>query len=89
MSALFRRLRKAPPTPAPPADVVDFECNLCGHQNRGIPRAEVANREFQSCAACRSSLRMRALMYWLAMEVHGEARPFRNFPWTSPSRGWA
>ncbi len=61
-------------------DTVDFVCNVCGHKNLGVPLVHVQNREFQSCAACRSSLRMRSVMYALSMELFGKALTLPEFP---------
>lgn len=80
MSAFFRRMLRAPSSSPAGPDVVDFACNLCGHENRGVARAQVENREFQSCASCRSSLRMRSLMYWLSVELHGKPLALPEFP---------
>lgn len=73
------------PVPAPieatqPPEIVDFTCNVCGQQNFGRPLIEVQNREFQSCVYCRSSLRMRSVMYALSMELYGRALPVPDFP---------
>ena len=59
---------------------VDFLCNVCGRRNHGVPRDQVENREFQSCAHCHSSLRMRSLMYALATELFGSPRVLPAFP---------
>lgn len=79
------------PTPAPvqpPAGpVVDFTCNLCGHENRAVPLAAVENRETQSCGRCGSSLRMRSLMYLLSMELFGRALTLPQFPVDRTIRG--
>jgi hypothetical protein len=66
---------------------VDFVCNVCGKDNRGRTRAEVQDREFKSCIGCGSSLRMRSLMYWLSMELFGEALPVPRFPVDKSIRG--
>jgi hypothetical protein len=67
---------------APPlsAETVDFVCNVCGQQNRSVPLEHVQNRECQSCAHCRSSLRMRSVMYALAMELFGKPLVLPEFP---------
>ncbi len=52
---------------------VDFVCNICGKQNCNVLLGYVENREYQSCGHCKSSLRMRSVMYALSMELFGEA----------------
>lgn len=59
-------------TPGAPVATVDFLCNICGGQNAAVPLLHVQNREYQSCAYCRSSLRMRSVMYALTMEIYGK-----------------
>ena len=66
---------------------VDFLCNVCGRRNHGVPREQAENREFQSCAHCRSSLRMRSLMYALATELFGSPRVLPAFPIDKSIRG--
>lgn len=80
-SALRRTLapRTLPTAPAA-ADTVDFRCNLCGHENHAVLRGLVENRETQTCGACGSSLRMRALMHLLATELYGKAVDLPDFP---------
>jgi hypothetical protein len=60
--------------------VVDFVCNVCGKQNHDVPLVHVQNREFQSCGHCRSSLRMRSVMYALSMELYGHPVALPEFP---------
>ncbi len=59
---------------------VDFTCNVCGRDNRAAPLEQVENRECPSCAGCGSSLRMRSLMYILAVELFGQPRILPDFP---------
>ena len=66
---------------------VDFLCNLCGRRNHGVPRDHAENREFQSCAGCHSSLRMRSLMYIVGVELFGSARVLPAFPVDKAIRG--
>jgi len=78
-----RRAIMAPPVAvAPPAapQTVDFLCNVCGLENRAIPLEQVQNREFQSCVHCRSSLRMRAGMHALSLELFGKPLVLPAFP---------
>ncbi len=66
---------------------VDFLCNICGRRNFGVPREQAENREYQSCAHCRSSLRMRSLMYLLSTELFGSPRALGAFPRDKSIRG--
>jgi hypothetical protein len=59
---------------------VDFTCNVCGHHNIAVPLANVQDREGQSCRGCRSSLRMRSVIYALSMELFGKALVLPDFP---------
>lgn len=66
---------------------VDFLCNVCGRRNHGVPLHQVQDREGQSCAACHASLRMRALMYILGVELFGSPRALPAFPVDKSIRG--
>jgi len=66
---------------------VDFLCNVCGCRSFGVPREQAENREFQSCQHCRSSLRMRSLMYLLGAELFGSPRALLAFPTDKSIRG--
>ena len=66
---------------------VDFLCNICGRRNLGVPREQAGNREYQSCEHCRSSLRMRSLMYLLGTELFGSPRALGAFPFDKRIRG--
>jgi SAM-dependent methyltransferase len=52
-----------------------------------VPREQAENREFQSCGHCRSSLRMRSLMYLLGAELFGSPRALIAFPIDKSIRG--
>ena len=65
----------------------DFTCIVCGHRNHEVPLPQVQNREFQSCAHCRSSLRMRAIVRLLSVELFGKAMPLPAFPVDASIRG--
>ena len=67
-------------SPALAVRTVDFVCNVCGQQNRAVPLEHVQNREYQSCGRCRSSLRMRSVMYALSMELFGKPLVLPEFP---------
>ena len=85
-SAVKRRLLApgAEPAPSPvapqAASTMDFLCNVCGHRNQGVPLEHVQNREYQSCRACRSSLRMRSVIYALSVELYGKPMILPEFP---------
>jgi hypothetical protein len=66
---------------------VDFTCNVCGGRNTGVLLAHAENRECQSCVHCTASLRMRSLMYLLAMELFGEPVALPDFPIRKDLRG--
>ncbi len=92
LKAAARRLRDGcmgflgKPVPTPSAQQadgipsVDFLCNVCGKENHRVPFHQVQNRECQSCAHCRSSLRMRAVVYALSMELFGRPLVLPEFP---------
>lgn len=61
-------------------ETVSFLCNVCGQESHNVPLLHAENREYQSCQHCRSSLRMRSLMYVLSMELFGKALPLPAFP---------
>ena len=67
-------------SPALAVRTVDFACNVCGQQNHAVPLEHVQNREFQSCGHCRSSLRMRSVIYALSMELFGKPLVLPEFP---------
>ena len=64
----------------PAEELVDFTCNVCGHRNCGVPLSAVENREYPSCSVCCSSLRMRAVIYALAMELYDSPVTLPAFP---------
>jgi hypothetical protein len=72
---------------APAGPTVSFTCNLCGHRNEAVPLAQVENRECQSCMQCRSSLRMRALVHLLSLELFDRSIPLHEFPVRKDLRG--
>jgi hypothetical protein len=76
--------RTAVSAPAGPPDVatrtVDFVCNVCGQENRAAPVEHVQDRECPSCGHCRSSLRMRSVIYTLSMELFGKPLVLPEFP---------
>src|SRR5207253_1927044 len=69
------------PVPGPSRlPVVDFRCNVCGNESRGVLLGHAENRECQSCRHCLASLRMRSLMYLLSMELYGKPLVLPEFP---------
>jgi 2-polyprenyl-3-methyl-5-hydroxy-6-metoxy-1,4-benzoquinol methylase len=56
--------------------MVSFQCNICGQDNT----VAALGHEASSCAGCGSSVRLRALVYTLAMELFGEGLPLPEFP---------
>jgi hypothetical protein len=81
LARLFGRRPEPTPAPAVPSGpTVDFLCNVCGHENRGVPLAHAENRENQSCRGCTASLRMRSLMYLLSLELFGRPLALPEFP---------
>ncbi len=67
-------------SPALAEGTVDFVCNVCGQRNHAVPLEHVQDREYQSCGHCRSSLRMRSVMYTLSMELFGIPLVLPEFP---------
>ena len=59
---------------------MDFRCNVCGAHNTDIERAVVSGREDASCLTCHSSLRMRAVIHALSMELYGKSLALPDFP---------
>lgn len=56
--------------------MITFTCNLCGTPNT----VETIPWETPTCSSCGSNVRMRAIIYMLALELFGEARPLPEFP---------
>lgn len=48
-------------------ELVHFTCNICGKPN-AVPLCEL-DRETPSCQGCRSTVRMRAVVYWLVRQL--------------------
>ena len=63
--------------------MVSFQCNICGQDNT----VAALGHEASSCAGCGSSVRLRALVYTLAMELFGEGLPLPEFPNLPAVRG--
>jgi hypothetical protein len=89
INAIRRRIAPAMPDVAAPdmqGTMVTFTCNLCGGRNTAL-LGHVENREYPSCTHCKSSLRMRSLMYLLSLELFGKPLLMRNFPLKKNLRG--
>ena len=56
--------------------MTNFTCNLCGTSNT----VEAIPWETPTCSSCGSNVRMRAIIYMLALELFGEERPLPEFP---------
>jgi SAM-dependent methyltransferase len=56
--------------------MVSFICNICGRENT----VETLCHEASSCAGCDSSVRLRALVYMLSMELFGQGLLLPEFP---------
>jgi SAM-dependent methyltransferase len=65
--------------------MIEFICNICGSRNRAA-RNEFG-REQASCAACGSSVRMRALLHALSIEIFGLGLALQEFPRVKSLRG--
>lgn len=61
----------------PGAPAVSFRCNVCGRPSR--VRADRLTREGPTCR-CGSTVRLRALVHVLSMELHGESLALPDFP---------
>jgi len=63
---------------------LDFTCNICGTQNEGV---EEFGREVPSCAGCKSSVRIRSLVYAVSVEIFGIPIALPEFPTLKGLRG--
>jgi len=68
-----RGLRRKPRIVAEPgsASMVSFRCNLCGTDCR-VPEAAIS-RETPSCDHCSSTVRFRAMVHLLTLELFGRS----------------
>ena len=64
--------------PATSADYIEFQCNVCGLENR-LERSRF-DRERRSCERCHSSVRTRSIVHLLSMEFFGESLTIDDFP---------
>ena len=63
---------------------MDFTCNICGTWNEGV---EEFGREVQNCAGCKSSVRIRSLVYAVSVELFGVPIALPDFPTLKSLRG--
>lgn len=59
--------------------VISYTCNICGAYNVNVPLHELS-RETPSCQGCRSTVRMRAVVYWLLYHIFGESMTLAEVP---------
>jgi SAM-dependent methyltransferase len=64
--------------------MITFTCNLCGTSNA----VETIPWETPTCSSCGSNVRMRAIIYMLALELFGEALPLPDFPRCESVKGF-
>jgi len=64
--------------------MITFTCNLCGTSNT----VEAIPWETPTCSSCGSNVRMRDLIYMLALELFGEALPLPDFPQCNDVKGF-
>jgi SAM-dependent methyltransferase len=60
------------------SEAVTFTCNVCGRPST-VPRSELG-RERESCGACGSTVRDRAVVRALSVGLHGGSLPLPLFP---------
>lgn len=65
--------------------MIRFTCNICG-QAEECPD-ELFNREGAACSGCGSTVRFRALMHLLSVELFGLDLTLEQFPRLKPLRG--
>jgi len=80
LKSIFKSAKPVSPPKQPEQELFTFQCNICGNINENIPIQIVRNREAQSCQQCRSSLRMRSVIYALSMELFGKNIILPDFP---------
>jgi SAM-dependent methyltransferase len=56
-----------------------FVCNICGQSNSRVPLAAL-QRETPSCRQCGSTVRFRAVIRLLSLELFAESLPLADFP---------
>jgi tRNA (mo5U34)-methyltransferase len=66
-------------------EAVAFQCNICGA--RSVSQLSDLDREARSCSACGSTVRWRAVVYLLSLELFGKGIPLAEFPEAPNVRG--
>lgn len=64
---------------------VQFQCNICANQTSSP--VERLSREVASCHVCGSTVRMRAIVHVLSMELFGDSLTLPDFPKRKDLRG--
>lgn len=60
------------------ADLVSFQCNICG-QSVTAPKKDVMGRETPSCYHCGSTLRFRSIIHVLSLALFNDSRLLKDF----------
>jgi len=71
--------------PHEPAAIGPFKCNVCGAANES--KADIADRESPTCAACHSSIRFRSIILVLSRALFGMDLTLPEFPRLRSLRG--
>src|SRR6266849_4742006 len=69
------------PSPAPnrvEPGLLSFRCNICDRP--GLTRMATLDREGPSCEGCKSSVRLRAIIQILSLELFGRSLSISEFP---------
>lgn len=66
-------------------DSIKFTCNICGAASTSSLNR--LSREVASCAYCGSTVRMRAIVHMLSMELFGESIVLDDFPMRQDIKG--
>jgi len=65
-------------TPSHDVDTLSYVCNICG--KNCVTKISELRREEVSCIHCGSTVRMRAIIHVLSMELFGESLAIQDFP---------
>jgi SAM-dependent methyltransferase len=69
----------------PTERILEFQCNICGRENRSAESE--FGREVPSCPGCGSTVRTRALVHMISREIFGVDLPLPEFPALKGLRG--